>query len=185
MTRSACAAVAEPGGRTTEAQGRAPTLRKASLSRFQFLIFTFVIAGLYLLLSIEAGTFVDIRTMCSPARISGGSFLVSKGMSGSQKKKPDVEIIEEDDPHEGHREEVTRSGEHGQPQCISFPFALLFSIALGANAIAETNDTDPNACKKLWSEIGLPAPNPGDHRTRDMPSRLHHRTHDNNKTRIG
>ena len=33
---------------------------KASLSRFQFLIFTFVIAGLYLLLSIEAGTFVDI-----------------------------------------------------------------------------------------------------------------------------
>jgi hypothetical protein len=33
---------------------------KASLSRFQFLVFTFVIAGLYLVLSIEAGTMVDV-----------------------------------------------------------------------------------------------------------------------------
>jgi hypothetical protein len=35
-----------------------PGSTKASLSRFQFLLFTFVIAGLFLLLSIEAGTFV-------------------------------------------------------------------------------------------------------------------------------
>jgi hypothetical protein len=64
---------------------------KASLSRFQFLIFTFVIAGLYLLLSIEAGTFVDIpNNVLGLLGISGGSFLVSKGMStGSKKKKTD------------------------------------------------------------------------------------------------
>jgi hypothetical protein len=60
---------------------------KASLSRFQFLIFTFVIAGLYLLLSIEAGTFVDIpNNVLGLLGISGGSFLVSKGMSTSSKK---------------------------------------------------------------------------------------------------
>src|SRR6266853_3148455 len=61
---------------------------KASLSRFQFLIFTFVIAGLYLLLSIEAGTFVDIpNNVLGLLGISGGSFLVSKGMTGQQQKK--------------------------------------------------------------------------------------------------
>ena len=54
---------------------------KASLSRFQFLIFTFVIAGLYLLLSIEAGTFVDIPTnVLGLLGISGGSYLVSKAV---------------------------------------------------------------------------------------------------------
>jgi hypothetical protein len=63
---------------------------KASLSRFQFLIFTFVIAGLYLLLSIEAGTFVDIPTnVLGLLGISGGSYLVSKGVGKStDKKKP-------------------------------------------------------------------------------------------------
>lgn len=54
---------------------------KASLSRFQFLIFTFVIAGLYLLLSIEAGTFVEIPTnVLGLLGISGGSYLVSKAV---------------------------------------------------------------------------------------------------------
>lgn len=52
---------------------------KASLSRFQFLIFTFVIAGLYLLLSIEAGTFVDIPgNVLLLLGISCGSYVVSK-----------------------------------------------------------------------------------------------------------
>lgn len=37
-----------------------PDSQKASLSRFQFLIFTFVVAGLFLLLSIESGTFVTV-----------------------------------------------------------------------------------------------------------------------------
>ena len=54
---------------------------KASLSRFQFLLFTFVIAGLYLLLCIEAGTFIEIPTnVLGLIGISGGSFVVSKGI---------------------------------------------------------------------------------------------------------
>ena len=59
---------------------------KASLSRFQFLIFTFVIAGLYLLLSIEAGTFVDIPgNALLLLGISSGSYVVSKLSSGPSK----------------------------------------------------------------------------------------------------
>jgi hypothetical protein len=58
------------------------TSSKASLSRFQFLIFTFVIAGLYLLLSIEAGTFVDIPVnVLALLGISGGSYVLSKSVS--------------------------------------------------------------------------------------------------------
>ena len=54
---------------------------KASLARFQFLLFTFVVAGLFLLLSIEAGTFVEIpNNVLALIGISGGSFLVSKGV---------------------------------------------------------------------------------------------------------
>jgi hypothetical protein len=61
--------------------GQPVTTTKASLSRFQFLIFTFVIAGLYLLLSIEAGTFIEIPTnVLGLLGISGGSFLISKAM---------------------------------------------------------------------------------------------------------
>jgi uncharacterized membrane protein len=55
---------------------------KASLSRFQFLIFTFVVAGLYLLLSIEAGTFVEIpANVLILLGISGGSYVTSKMVS--------------------------------------------------------------------------------------------------------
>ena len=62
---------------------------KASLSRFQFLIFTFVIAGLFLLLSIEAGTFVEIpNNVLALLGISGGSFLISKGVSASKSHPP-------------------------------------------------------------------------------------------------
>ena len=54
---------------------------KASLSRFQFLIFTFVIAGLFLLLSIEAGTFVEIpNNVLALLGISGVSYLVAKAI---------------------------------------------------------------------------------------------------------
>jgi hypothetical protein len=78
---------------------RGPAYGKASLARFQFLIFTFVIAGLYLLLSIEAGTFVDIPTnVLGLLGISGGSFLVSKGMSTPSRKTADVETTVEDNP---------------------------------------------------------------------------------------
>jgi sterol desaturase/sphingolipid hydroxylase (fatty acid hydroxylase superfamily) len=54
---------------------------KASLARFQFLVFSFVVAGLFLLLSIEAGTFVEIpNNVLGLLGISGGSYLVSKAM---------------------------------------------------------------------------------------------------------
>lgn len=59
--------------------------RKASLSRLQFLIFTFVIAGLFLLLSIEAGTFVQVPTnVLALLGISGGSYIASKAMTNSR-----------------------------------------------------------------------------------------------------
>lgn len=62
---------------------------KASLSRFQFLIFTFVIAGLFLLLSIEAGTFVEIPTnVLILLGISGGSYVTSKMVSKEGDKQP-------------------------------------------------------------------------------------------------
>ena len=78
------------------APGETVRSAKASLSRFQFLIFTFVIAGLYLLLSIEAGTFVEIPTnVLGLLGISGGSFLISKAVGGP--KKPDDPADDEDE----------------------------------------------------------------------------------------
>jgi hypothetical protein len=60
---------------------------KASLARFQFLIFTFVIAGLYLLLCIEAGTFIEIPgNVLALLGISGGTYVVSKSVSSSDHK---------------------------------------------------------------------------------------------------
>ncbi|MGB0506235.1 MAG: hypothetical protein ACPGGK_08560 [Pikeienuella sp.] len=61
---------------------------KASLSRFQFLIFTFVIAGLYLMLSIEAGGFVTIPdNALYLIGLSGGGFVLSKGIGNAGKDK--------------------------------------------------------------------------------------------------
>ena len=61
---------------------------KASLSRFQFLIFTFVIAGLYLTLCLETGSLIDVPNgVLILLGISGGGYVVSKGMtSGSDAK---------------------------------------------------------------------------------------------------
>jgi hypothetical protein len=60
---------------------------KASLSRFQFLVFTFVVAGIFLLLSIESGTFVDLPdNVLILLGLSGGSYVVSKGLSVNAKK---------------------------------------------------------------------------------------------------
>lgn len=81
--------VAAPADAATDgAAPRAPTIAtKASLSRFQFLVFTFVIAGLFLLLSIEAGTFVDIpQNVLILLGISGGSYVVSKTVGPAEKK---------------------------------------------------------------------------------------------------
>lgn len=57
---------------------------KASLSRFQFLVFTFVIAGLYLVLSIEAGTLIEVPNGALVLLgISGGSYIVAKYSGGT------------------------------------------------------------------------------------------------------
>src|SRR6266508_6324857 len=64
------------------------TFGKASLSRFQFLIFTFVVAGLFLLLSIETGAFVKMPgDVLGLIGISGGTFIVSKAMSNQAASK--------------------------------------------------------------------------------------------------
>lgn len=61
---------------------------KASLSRFQFLLFTFVVAGLFLMLSIEVGQFVNIpANVLGLMGISGGSFVLSKAI-GQPAERP-------------------------------------------------------------------------------------------------
>ena len=61
-----------------------PGSNKASLSRFQFLLFTFVIAGLFLLLSVESGVFVTVPdSVLGLLGISAGSYAVSKGISAN------------------------------------------------------------------------------------------------------
>lgn len=57
---------------------------KASLSRFQFLIFTFVIAGVYLVLCLESGRFVDIpQNVILLLGVSGTSYAASKGIQAA------------------------------------------------------------------------------------------------------
>ena len=58
---------------------------KGSLSRFQFLIFTFVIAGLYTILCIESGTLIEVPdSVLLLLGISGGSFVISKGIGANK-----------------------------------------------------------------------------------------------------
>ena len=55
---------------------------KASLSRFQFLIFTFVVAGLYLTLCLETGSLIDVPNgVLILLGISGGGYVISKGIT--------------------------------------------------------------------------------------------------------
>ena len=64
---------------------------KASMSRFQFLLFTFVIAGLFLLLSIESGTFVNIPdSVLGLLGISAGSYAISKGINANAPNRSGV-----------------------------------------------------------------------------------------------
>lgn len=70
---------------------------KASLSRFQFLIFTFVIAGLFLMLSIEAGGFVNVPdSVLLLMGVSGGGFIISKGVGQAKvaNAKPELTTAE-------------------------------------------------------------------------------------------
>jgi hypothetical protein len=68
-------------GLLTETSASAGGGGKASLSRFQFLIFTFVVAGLFLLLSIRAETFVNIPlNVLALLGVSAGSYLVAKAV---------------------------------------------------------------------------------------------------------
>lgn len=57
---------------------------QASLSRFQFLVFTFVVAGLIVVLTLESGAFptlgVDVLALLG---ISSGSYVISKGIQYS------------------------------------------------------------------------------------------------------
>ena len=74
------AAAAGPPPVGAPAGGPLPTT-KASLSRLQLLLFTVVIVGLYLTLSLEAGAMVEIpNQVLGLLGISGGSYVISKGI---------------------------------------------------------------------------------------------------------
>lgn len=61
-----------------------PAEPKASISRFQFLIFTFVIAGVYLVLCLESGRFVEIpENVILLLGVSGTSYAASKGIKAA------------------------------------------------------------------------------------------------------
>lgn len=65
----------------TEGKQTPSQVPKASLSRLQFLIFTFVIAGVYLVLCLEAGQLVEIPdNVLLLLGISGTSYVVAKGI---------------------------------------------------------------------------------------------------------
>lgn len=54
---------------------------KASLSRFQLLVFTLVISGLYVILSIENGQLIDVPDgALLLLGISGGTYAIAKGI---------------------------------------------------------------------------------------------------------
>src|SRR5262245_47466850 len=62
----------------------------ASLSRFQFLVFTFVIVSVFLMMAfstLDKGTWPDIpNTVLGLLGISGGSYVVSKGIQKSAER---------------------------------------------------------------------------------------------------
>jgi uncharacterized Tic20 family protein len=61
---------------------------KASLSRFQLLLFTFVIVGIYVVLCLQAGELLEISNgVLGLLGISGSSYVLSKGIQ-MQASKP-------------------------------------------------------------------------------------------------
>ena len=72
----------------------------ASLARFQFLLFSFVIAGIYLVLCLESGTLLDIpETVLGLIGISGGSYVLSKGITETAVKDVRVAKITKQNPN--------------------------------------------------------------------------------------
>ena len=62
---------------------------KSSISRFQLLVFTLVIAGLYVILSIENGQLIDVPNgALLLLGISAGSFVMSKSIGGKPADPP-------------------------------------------------------------------------------------------------
>lgn len=62
---------------------------KASLARLQALIFTFVVAALFVIFSLDIGNFVEIpESVLGLLGISGGTFLISKGISKEKDGPP-------------------------------------------------------------------------------------------------
>lgn len=69
--------------------GTGQSQAKASLSRFQFLVFTFVVAGLYFVLSLETGYLIDVPNgTLMLLGISGVSYLGSKTISSGSTTPP-------------------------------------------------------------------------------------------------
>lgn len=76
-----------------------PEAPKASLSRFQLMIFTFVIAGVYLVLCLEAGTFVEIpENVVLLLGVSGGTYAASKGIKVAGESKRETPVTPEPTP---------------------------------------------------------------------------------------
>lgn len=79
----------------------------ASLSRFQFLIFTFVIAMCLFLLTIKSGSFPSVSPeILALLGISGGSYVISKGIQASW----DTRKNEEKGDDKNKNKEATKHG---------------------------------------------------------------------------
>lgn len=77
---------ADPDAQARIDENVPPEIPKASLSRFQFLIFTFVIAGVYLVLCLESGKLVEIpQNVILLLGVSGTSYAASKGIQAAAK----------------------------------------------------------------------------------------------------
>jgi uncharacterized protein GlcG (DUF336 family) len=75
-------------GKPEEIKLAPPEEPKASMSRLQLLIFTFVIAGVYLVLCLEGGRFVDIpNNVLLLLGISGGTYAASKTIKAASDAK--------------------------------------------------------------------------------------------------
>ena len=82
----------QPGLMPTWAPSAAPPeIPKASMSRFQLLIFTFVIAGLYLALCLENGRLIDIpENVLLLLGLSSGTYAASKGIKAVSDRKSEA-----------------------------------------------------------------------------------------------